>query len=1218
MGLFDKVKKAIGGTPPAPAKPAGGASSGGGQRSGGSGGGNRNRNRNRGGQGGQGQGGQGSGGQRSQGGQRSGGGNRNQRGSERADGSAATQAGEGAGTGSGRRRGSRGGRGRGGQGGNGQARTAEQQGSEQQRPEQEGGSSSSSSSSRRRRRGGRGRGGSGGSGGGQGGSTRTVTRSNAAELKEQKEQDGGGQGGGRSGGSGNRKRSSSRSRGGQGGSKGGSGGGRRRERTRRGSSSSGSHRRVLDANERPKDPVKKQILINASDPNEIRVAIREQQKVVEVYVERKGKRSLAGNIYKGRVQNVLRGMEAAFVDIGLERNGFLYVDEITPAAADSDQIMKVSMATDVETAPVELEAGAATDAPLAEGDAATDGLPDPAAAGEAAAEGEELAVIEPAQTPAEAMARAAADNDETLDIGDAMEEEDREAAEAAASEGDGEPKADKNKGRGRARIQNKKKIQDLIKPGQEILCQVVKDPMGTKGSRLTTQYSLAGRYLVYVPDGEGLGVSRRLEEAERNRLRDIVKQFELPWGGGLIVRTAAEGALEEDIAKDLQLLLRLHEQLMDKAGQARAPKLLYNEADLSLRIIRDLMNDEVEEVLVDDDRQFQRIMNYLKRTSPILAERVRMHDGQRPLFESYGVEEAIKSTLSKRAELVSGGYLIIDKTEAFHVIDVNTGRNVGTASLEETITKTNMEAAEEVVRQLRLRDLGGIIVVDFIDMNLMKNRDMVLEHFRKELSKDRTKTYLVEISPLGLVEMTRQNVSEGVREILTSTCRTCEGRGVTVSAETHAIEVERAVVELASGLGDDVAAVAIETQPDVARVLAGNSGKQSELDRRAGKVVRVFPDPDLTPNTFAVRATGDVDTIATLADPLLRGTKHKVVIDRVDPSCEDDGLAVIDGVLVTIVGAGSLVGEERTILIAACAGERAFATLVKPSRRRRRRGGRGRKKAVAGVGAEGTTELLEDDEAEGDELEDGEEYDDEGDDEADDSDEQDTVADADADDGRTEIPQRLVMFDEAEVGEDDEADDDDVDDDEDEDDVEEDDDDFDDEADGDDDGSDGSDADDDDADEDDGSDDDPDGDDSGSDPDAEVAADDDSDSSSDGDGSIDAMSISDGDDSDDRPLARRLPDDDHDEPSIDAEGGDDLLEARGVSTPAGARPAASANGEATATAGVGPNGQRRRRRGSRGGRNRNRSGAARAEGGSGGAGTGGASGSSTSTMSSDG
>ncbi|MCW2925104.1 MAG: RNAse, partial [Thermoleophilia bacterium] len=1255
MGLFDKVKKAIGGgTPSAPSKGSTGGSggsgsggSGGGNRQGGQGGGNRQggqggtrqggnrsgaadgQDRARGGnrQGGQGQGGEGQGGQRSQGGNRNRQGSQAQgEGGDRPEGSA----------GGNRRRGSRGGRGRGGQGGQGGERQGSDrpQGSTATDTPRDGDSGSTGeggSSANRRRRGGRGRGrggsgsGEGGSGG-QGGTTRTVTRSNAAELKEQQEKDGTGGGGrsrsgGRSGGSrSGGSRSGGRSGGGDGrsGRSGGGkkGGGRSRERTRRGSASSGSARRVLDANERPKDPVKKQILINASDPNEIRVAIREQQTVVEVYVERKGKRSLAGNIYKGRVQNVLRGMEAAFVDIGLERNGFLYVDEITPAAADSDQIMKVSMATEVEAVPAP---AAAETEPAADGE---DG-----AAASADATGDAAPDMLPIGTPAEAMAIAAATNDETLDIGDAMEEEDREKAEAEEAEAKGEdqPKEKRSEGRGRARIQNKKKIQDLIKPGQEILCQVVKDPMGTKGSRLTTQYSLAGRYLVYVPDGEGMGVSRRLEDAERNRLRDIVKQFELPWGGGLIVRTAAEGALEEDIAKDLQLLLRLHEQLMDKAGQARAPKLLYNEADLSLRIIRDLMNDEVEEVLVDDDRQYQRIMNYLKRTSPILAERVRMHDGQRPLFESYGVEEAIRSTLSKRAELESGGYLIIDKTEAFHVIDVNTGRNVGTASLEETITKTNMEAAGEVVRQLRLRDLGGIIVVDFIDMNLMKNRDAVLEHFRKELSKDRTKTYLVEISPLGLVEMTRQNVSEGVREILTSTCRACEGRGVQVSAETHAIEVERAVVDLAAGLDADVEAVAIETQPDVARVLAGNIGKQAELNKRAGKTIRVFPDPDLTSNTFAVRATGDIAKVEGLPDPLLRGTKHKVLIERVDPSCEDDGLAMVDGVLVTVVGAGSVVGEERTILIAACAGGRAFATLVKPARRRRRRGGRGRRKATVGVGAVGADGLEDEDDLE-DDGEDGEDGDFEDDAEYEDVEDDETEIPSDPvedpDDERTEIPQRLVMLDggvadeegdgddgeEADDDEDDERDgdgDDDADDDDDDDDDE--DDDHDREGDdGDDDGSDddsSSDGGDDASDSDSGSEPQPAGEGDVDDDDALPA--DDSDDGSDGDGTIDALSVAAVDhEDDDRPLARRAPvGDDHDEPSIDAEGGDDLLASRGVSVPAGTMPRAAMSPAATSTDDGEVDGEgegaaataagtaaRRRRRGSRGGRNRNRGG----------------------------
>ncbi len=487
-------------------------------------------------------------------------------------------------------------------------------------------------------------------------------------------------------------------------------------------------------------------------------------------------------------------------------------------------------------------------------------------------------------------------------------------------------------------------------------------------------------------------------------------------------------------------------------------------------------------------------------------------------------------------------------------------------------------------------------------MNLMKNRDAVLEHFRKELSKDRTKTYLVEISPLGLVEMTRQNVSEGVREILTSTCRSCEGRGVTVSAETHAIEVERAVVDLAVGLGDDIEAVAIETQPDVARVLAGNQGKQVELNKRTGKTVRVFGDPDLTPNTFAVRATGGVAEVEALAEPLLRGTKHKVTIERVDPACEDDGLAMIEGVLVTIIGAGSLVGEERTILIAASAGGRAFATLVKPARRRRRRGGRGRRKVAAAIGASGAT--VEDEDVEDvEDLEEGEEFEDEEEgefeDEADAGDESAEDAEDDEDDELTEIPQRLVMLDEDNPDndndnedEEEEEDDGDFEDDEEDEDDDED-------LDGDDD-----DGDDDDGDDDDGSGSDDSSDSSDDDGGSDEAEIDDEDAVTDEDTSLDAASVAAQDDADDRPLARRVPAQDDDEPSIDPDGADSLLTERGVTMaePVGAAVASTSSSSSQSTGGSqqprgqvdgsggqgGGNGQRRRRRGSRGGRNRNR------------------------------
>ena len=337
--------------------------------------------------------------------------------------------------------------------------------------------------------------------------------------------------------------------------------------------------------------------------------------VAEVYLERPEKRSIAGNIYKGVVDNVLPGMEAAFVEIGLEKNGFLYVDEIVTPELEGTR-------------------------------------------------------------------------------------------------------------------RNGKKIQDLLSRGQEILVQAVKDPMKTKGARLTTEISLPGRFVVYVPHGEGLGVSRRLEDDERNRLRDIVKEI-APKQGGVIVRTAAEGASAEDVARDLDFLQRLWKAIQAQAKGAKAPALLYQEAELPLRVVRDLFTEDFEKAYVDHDRAYKRIVGYLKKTSPHMVERVERYREKERLFDALGVEEEIRSTLSRRVDLPSGGYLVFDYAEAFTVIDVNTGRFVGgrgknsNARLEDTITKNNLEAVKEVVRQLRLRDIGGIIVIDFIDMANPKNRASV-------------------------------------------------------------------------------------------------------------------------------------------------------------------------------------------------------------------------------------------------------------------------------------------------------------------------------------------------------------------------------------------------------------------------------------------------------------------------------------------------------------
>src|SRR5688572_24793643 len=475
--------------------------------------------------------------------------------------------------------------------------------------------------------------------------------------------------------------------------------------------------------------MKKTILVSA-DRGETRVAVLEaktkdsKREVAELYIERRGRRSIVGNIYQGKIDNVLPGMEAAFVDIGLERNGFLHVDEIVLPGGE--------------------------------------------------------------QAP--------------------------------------------RRGRGKGR-----RIDELIKPRQEILVQVVKDPLKTKGARLTMQLSVAGRYLVYMPQGDGVGASRRLPDKERDRLRkELRKAYD--GEGGLIIRTAAHGATKEDFAREIDYLHKLNDVLQRRSADVEAPALVFQEADLSVRVVRDVLRSEFESAIIDDEKQHHRVTSFFHRTAPELVDSVELDRGSKPLFERYGIDEAFESTLQRRVDLPSGGYLMIDYAEALTVIDVNTGSFTGRGRgrLEDTITKVNVEAADEAVRQLRLRDIGGIIVIDFIDMARAKNREQVLKTLRKALDEDRTKTYVVEVSPLGLVEMTRQNVTDGVREILTERCPTCDGEGVVRSAETVAIEALRKLRDVVEQRKDSEAHL-IRVNPKVARELMRHDSGLLELEQELGK-----------------------------------------------------------------------------------------------------------------------------------------------------------------------------------------------------------------------------------------------------------------------------------------------------------------------------------------------------------------------------------------------
>jgi ribonuclease G len=542
----------------------------------------------------------------------------------------------------------------------------------------------------------------------------------------------------------------------------------------------------------------------------------------EVYFERRGNRSIVGNIYKGVVDNVLPGLEAAFVDIGLDKNGFLHVDEIVLPGVEKVQ-----------------------------------------------------------------------------------------------------------RGRGTSRGQS---ISDLLKPGQEVVCQVVKDPLKTKGARLSMEITIAGRYMVYAPTGEGVGVSRRLEDKERVRLRKEATKLDLG-GGGAIIRTAAHGAKREDFERELLYLHKLNEVLEQRVRDTKAPNLVFQEADLSIRVVRDIFSADFERAVVDDPQQHHRMVSFFSRTAPELVDRVELWESDEPLLDAYGVGEVIQGMLEKRVDLPSGGYLLIDYAEALTVIDVNTGSFIGRgkgARLEDTITKTNLEAAEEVVNQLRLRDIGGIIVIDFIDMARARNRDAVLKTLRKALDEDRTKTFTAEISPLGLVEMTRQNVTEGVREIMSKPCPTCGGEGVVKSEETVAIDVERKLREQVKADGEDgPEAYLVRINPKVtAQFIADGARMLHELEAETSRFFSFEGSEGLPLDHFAITMTGARDDVIQQAVPFAAGDEVHVQI--VEPHMFEpyDAVAKIDGYIIEVTDAGIFVGEKRMVRIESPGRTSAKAVLV--------------------------------------------------------------------------------------------------------------------------------------------------------------------------------------------------------------------------------------------------------------------------------------------------
>ena len=456
-----------------------------------------------------------------------------------------------------------------------------------------------------------------------------------------------------------------------------------------------------------------ELIINVKQ-QETKVALLEDRVLAELYIERTKDRGIMGNIYKGKVVKVLPGMQAAFVEIGLEKAAFLYVSDVYGGVEDYEEM----------------------------------GL-----------QGEEIpSYFNPSS-----------------------------------------------------------QIEDLLSEGQEVLVQVSKEPLGTKGTRITSHITLPGRYLVLMPTVDHIGVSRRIrDERERRRLREIVLAIKPP-SGGFIVRTASEEAEPDEIRYDMEFLLRVWNNIQKKRESSTAPSLIPSDLTMVLRVIRDILSPQVNRIVIDSKEEFENIISFITTYMPKQKYEITLYEKEEPIFDSYGIEMEIDKILGRKVWLKSGGYIVIDMSEALVAIDVNTGRYVGKRNVADTILKTNLEAAKEIAYQLRLRNIGGIIIIDFIDMEREGDREKVYQAFEEAIKKDRQKTNIFKISELGLVEMTRKRTRENISRILGETCPYCEGAGLVKSKTTVCYEIFREIERTSSELGGHN--IMVEVNPEVADLL---------------------------------------------------------------------------------------------------------------------------------------------------------------------------------------------------------------------------------------------------------------------------------------------------------------------------------------------------------------------------------------------------------------
>ena len=546
----------------------------------------------------------------------------------------------------------------------------------------------------------------------------------------------------------------------------------------------------------------RQIIIN-SCIREKRAAIKENNNLIDILFERDTYDQIVYNIYKGRVKDVLPGMQAGFVDIGLEKNAFLHISDVYPLLS---------------------------------------------------------------------------------------------------------------KGQEKKWRKNELSIKEVIQPGQKIMVQVVKEPIGTKGAKVTCKVTLPGRYLVLMPFENRTGISRRINETkERNRLKDIAENL-IGNKYGLIVRTNTEGKDREIIENDFNFLIHLWDNIWRDYKRAKPPQLIYKDAELIKQIVRDYLSPDVNKIVIDDEEEYEKLNELAEKSVPGSHHKIYLYERETPIFETYQVENEIEKIWQRKVWLNSGGYVIIDNTEALVSIDVNTGKFTGKKNLQDTVFKTNIEAAREIARQLRLRDIGGIIIIDFIDMSIEANQNEVLRVLEEELAKDRTKTALLGLTKLGLVEITRKKVREEIGELFQKDCPYCDGTGLVMSETTMAMNVIRKIKKLSKE--DKVEALLIELHPDVAAVLIGAGGdKLAELENHLNMDIYIRGNNEYHIENYEIISKGSKKDLKRMALPVNKGEKYTVYVEDTHIHNEDDGIARLKGYIIIIKDGGHLKEEEVEVKI---------------------------------------------------------------------------------------------------------------------------------------------------------------------------------------------------------------------------------------------------------------------------------------------------------------